>query len=77
MVEKKTERWPAGPIELERQENELIIEIEAERLKDFHNHPFRIKEDIEMKELMDTRSLLECLPGVKNNYKQREDSFRD
>ena len=54
MVEKKTERWPAGPIDLERQENELIIEIEAERLKDFHNHPFRIKEDIEMKELMES-----------------------
>ena len=61
MVEKKTERWPAGPIELERQENELIIEIEAERLKDFHNHPFRIKEDIEMKELMDSIGQFEIL----------------
>lgn len=54
MLEKKTERWPAGPTELERRENELIIEIEAERLKDFHNHPFRIKEDIEMKDLMES-----------------------
>ena len=32
---------------------ERIIEIEMERLRDFRDHPFRIKEDQEMKDLMD------------------------
>ena len=30
---------------------ERIIEIEMERLRDFRDHPFRIKEDQEMKDL--------------------------
>ena len=33
---------------------ERIIEIEIERLRDFRNHPFQIKEDQEMKDLMDS-----------------------
>lgn len=33
---------------------ERIIEIEIERLRDFRDHPFRIKEDQEMKDLMDS-----------------------
>ena len=33
---------------------ERIIEIEMERLRDFRDHPFRIKEDQEMKDLMDS-----------------------
>ena len=33
---------------------ERIIEIEMERLRDFRNHPFQIKEDQEMKDLMDS-----------------------
>jgi len=52
MDEKRTEQWPAQTKALERQENEQIIEIEIERLNGFHNHPFRIREDAEMKELV-------------------------
>ena len=33
---------------------ERIIEIEMERLRDFRDHPFRIKEDQEMMDLMDS-----------------------
>ena len=33
---------------------ERIVEIEMERLRDFRNHPFKIKEDHEMKALMDS-----------------------
>ena len=33
---------------------ERIIEIETERLRDFREHPFRIKEDQEMQDLMDS-----------------------
>ena len=36
--------------------NEQIIEIETERLRDFQDHPFRIKEDEEMKKLMQSIS---------------------
>lgn len=34
--------------------DERIVEIEMERLRDFRNHPFKIKEDHEMKALMDS-----------------------
>ena len=33
---------------------ERIIEIETERLRDFRDHPFQIKEDQEMRDLMDS-----------------------
>ena len=42
-----------GELPAERLE-ERIIEIEIERLRDFRNHPFQIKEDQEMKDLMDS-----------------------
>ena len=33
---------------------ERIIEMETERLRDFKDHPFSIREDDEMKDLMDS-----------------------
>ncbi len=33
------------------EENEKIIEIELERLKDFPNHPFKVQDDQQMTEL--------------------------
>lgn len=33
---------------------EMIIEIETERLRDFHDHPFKIREDRQMKSLMES-----------------------
>ena len=29
----------------ESESEEMIIEIETERLRDFHDHPFKIRED--------------------------------
>lgn len=33
---------------------EMVIEIETERLRDFHDHPFKIKEDRQMKSLKES-----------------------
>ena len=33
---------------------EMIIEIETERLRDFHDHPFKIREDRQMKSLKES-----------------------
>lgn len=33
---------------------EMVIEIETERLRDFHDHPFKIREDQQMKSLMES-----------------------
>ena len=38
----------------ENHPEERIIEIEMERLRDFRNHPFRIRDDRAMKELMES-----------------------
>ena len=35
-------------------ENERIIEIELERLRDFKNHPFKIMDDRQMDELKES-----------------------
>ena len=29
----------------ERDPDERVVEIEVERLRDFHSHPFKVKED--------------------------------
>ena len=33
---------------------EMVIEIETERLRDFYDHPFKIKEDRQMKSLKES-----------------------
>ena len=38
------------------EEKEKIIEIEIERLKDFKEHPFQVKDDEEMRQLKDSIS---------------------
>ena len=38
----------------EKLQEERIIEIETERLRDFRNHPFRISPDKPMEELMES-----------------------
>jgi ParB family chromosome partitioning protein len=38
----------------ERMPEEIVIEIETERLRDFHDHPFKIREDRQMKSLMES-----------------------
>ena len=35
-------------------EDERVIEIEAKRLRDFKDHPFKITEDLQMRQLMDS-----------------------
>ena len=35
-------------------QEEKVIEIEIERLRDFHDHPFKIREDRQMKSLMES-----------------------
>jgi len=37
-----------------RSDEERIIEIELERLRDFKNHPFRVKADAQMGELTES-----------------------
>ena len=37
-------------------DNERIVEIEMERLRPFHSHPFKVKDDQEMKDLIDSIS---------------------
>ena len=39
-----------------REPEEMVIEIEIERLRDFKNHPFKIRDDLQM------RSLKESIP---------------
>ena len=34
-----------GNLLYKRDSEEMIIEIEVERLRDFHNHPYKIQED--------------------------------
>lgn len=36
--------------------DERVVEIELERLKDFHNHPFKVKEDTQMLQLIESIS---------------------
>ena len=36
----------------QKQEEERIIGIEIERLKDFENHPFKVKSDQEMSQFL-------------------------
>ena len=38
----------------EPMQEEKVIEIEIERLRDFHDHPFKIREDRQMKSLMES-----------------------
>ena len=38
----------------DRTSEEQVIEIEIERLRDFHDHPFKIREDRQMKGLMES-----------------------
>ena len=38
----------------ESDSEEMIIEIETERLRDFHDHPFKIREDRQMKSLKES-----------------------
>ena len=38
------------------EEKEKIIEIEIERLRDFKEHPFQVKDDEEMRQLKDSIS---------------------
>jgi ParB family chromosome partitioning protein len=37
-----------------REPEELVIEIEIERLRDFKNHPFRIRDDLQMRSLKES-----------------------
>lgn len=46
-------RVAKGEISMEqKQEEERIIGIEIERLKDFENHPFKVKSDQEMSQFL-------------------------
>ena len=54
MAEKQSETWEHGQRTDRPGENEQIIEMELERLRDFHDHPFRIKEDAEMRDLVES-----------------------
>ena len=38
----------------ERDHEEMIIEIEVERLRDFQNHPYKIQEDQQLKSLKES-----------------------
>ena len=53
MIETVTEKSGEATAGL-RSEDERIIEIEIERLRDFKNHPFRIKADDQMRDLMES-----------------------
>ena len=37
---------------------EMVIEIEIERLRDFHGHPFKVRDDDQMKSLRESSDLL-------------------
>ena len=38
----------------QRDQNEKVVEIEIERLRDFKNHPFKVQADSQMKELQES-----------------------
>lgn len=38
----------------EKEADERVVEIEVERLRDFHNHPFKVTEDQQMDQLIDS-----------------------
>ena len=38
----------------EKDPEEIIVEIETERLRDFRNHPYKIREDLQMKSLKES-----------------------
>ena len=38
----------------EREPEEMVIEIEVERLRDFKDHPFKIRNDPQMKSLKES-----------------------
>ena len=40
----------------QRDQDEKVVEIEIERLRDFKNHPFKVQTDSQMKELQDSIS---------------------
>jgi ParB family chromosome partitioning protein len=40
--------------ENQTKQDEKIVEIEIERLRDFHNHPFKVQSDSQMKELQES-----------------------
>lgn len=46
------------------EEKEKIIEIEIERLRDFKEHPFQVKDDEEMRQLKDSNQLHDSLDIV-------------
>ena len=37
-----------------REPEEMVIEIEIERLRDFKNHPFKIRDDLQMRSLKES-----------------------
>lgn len=37
-----------------REPEEMVIEIEIQRLRDFKNHPFKIREDLQMRSLKES-----------------------
>ena len=38
----------------QRDQDEKVVEIEIERLRDFKNHPFKVQADSQMKELQES-----------------------
>ena len=53
----------------QRDQNEKVVEIEIERLRDFKNHPFKVQADSQMKELQESIrkcSQVDYLTGKKS-----------
>ena len=53
----------------QRDQDEKVVEIEIERLRDFKNHPFKVQADSQMKELQESIrkcSQVDYLTGKKS-----------
>lgn len=42
----------------QRDQDEKVVEIEIERLRDFKNHPFKVQADSQMKELQEEHFII-------------------